>query len=251
YINTTTVSVDEAYAQQHPDSRPGHFVCLTVRDTGSGMDRKTLDRIFEPFFSTKEVGKGTGLGLATVYGIVKQHEGWIEVSSEVGVGTTFKIYFPAVQRTTESSSDAPASPEPVRGGRETILVVEDEPVLRELIREVLQQYQYQVIEAGSGIEALRVWDEFDGQVDLLLTDMVMPEGMNGRELAAQLKRRKPELRVIFSSGYSPEATGKDCGHSDTIFLSKPYMPPQLARTVRQCLDSPRKRPRELMPMQSP
>ncbi|HTL59554.1 MAG TPA: response regulator [Candidatus Limnocylindrales bacterium] len=242
FISTTSVTIDHIYAQQHPDSRPGDFVCLTVRDTGCGMDRKTLDRIFEPFFSTKEVGKGTGLGLATVYGIVKQHEGWVEVSSEVGVGTTFKIFFPAVECLKETSGEAPVSQEQVRGGRETILVVEDEPVLRELIREVLQQYDYQVIEARSGIDALRVWDEFDGRIDLLLTDMVMPEGMNGRELAAQLKKRKPELKVIYSSGYSPESTGKDFGHNDTVFLSKPYLPPQLARTVRQCLDDHRQRP---------
>src|SRR5690349_8515061 len=182
-VSTGSVLIDEAYAQNHPDSRAGQFVSLTVRDTGCGMDRKTLDRIFEPFFSTKEVGKGTGLGLATVYGIVKQHEGWIEVTSEVGVGTTFKIYFPVVQVCQNAGVDSPIAPEQVRGGRETILIVEDEPVLRELIREVLQQYDYQVIEAGSGVEALRVWDEFDGKVDLLLTDMVMPEGMNGRELA--------------------------------------------------------------------
>jgi len=221
-------------------------VVLSVRDTGCGMDRKTLDRIFEPFFSTKEVGKGTGLGLATVYGIVKQHEGWIEVTSEVGLGTTFKIYFPVVQCPQSAAADSPRAPEQVRGGRETILIVEDEPVLRELIREVLQEYDYHVIEAGSGVEALRVWDEFDGKVDLLLTDMVMPEGMNGRELAAQLKKRKPGLKVIYSSGYSPEATGKDFGHSDTVFLSKPYLPPQLARTVRQCLDDQHRKPRELI-----
>jgi PAS domain S-box-containing protein len=247
FISTSGATIDETYAQNHPESRAGQFVCLTVRDKGCGMDRKTLDRIFEPFFSTKEVGKGTGLGLATVYGIVKQHEGWIEVTSEVGVGTTFKIYFPAVLRRPESSTETSPAPEQVRGGRETILIVEDEPVLRELIREVLQQYDYKVIEAGSGVEALRVWDEFDGRVDLLLTDMVMPEGMNGRELAAQLKKRKPALKVIYSSGYSPEATGKDFGQSDTVFLSKPYLPPQLARTVRQCLDDNRKRSRELMP----
>jgi CheY-like chemotaxis protein len=201
------------------------------------MDRKTLDRIFEPFFSTKEVGKGTGLGLATVYGLVKQHQGWIEVSSSVGVGTTFKIYFPAAVRKSELADSSNQFSEPVRGGKETIMVVEDEPVLREMVCEILKQYDYQVIEAGSGVEALRVWDEFDGQVDLLLTDMVMPEGMTGRELAVQLKKRKPELRVIYSSGYSPD-NGKDFGHNDTVFLAKPYLPPQLARTVRQSLDSP-------------
>lgn len=247
FISTASVTIDEVYAQNHPDSRAGDYVCLIVRDTGCGMDRKTLDRIFEPFFSTKEVGKGTGLGLATVYGIVKQHEGWIEVASEVGVGTTFKIYFPAVLQAAEISQDTSTAPDEVRGGKETILVVEDEPVLRELIREVLSQYEYHVIEAGSGVEALRIWDEFDGRIDLLLTDMVMPEGMNGRELASQLKKRKPELKVIYSSGYSPEATGRDFGQGDTVFLSKPYLPPQLARTVRHCLDEHRKRGQTLVP----
>jgi PAS domain S-box-containing protein len=239
-IATSCVEIDTSYAAQHPDSRAGSFVCLSVTDTGCGMDRKTLERIFEPFFSTKEVGKGTGLGLATVYGIVKQHEGWVEVTSEVGVGTTFKIYFPAVQKPDPLAGEVSAAPEPVRGGKETILVVEDEPVLRELVSTVLKEYDYRVLEAGAGAEALRIWDEYDGQVDLLLTDMVMPEGMTGRELAAQLKKRKPELKVVYSSGYSPDIMDRDFGHSDTVFLSKPYLPPQLARTVRQCLDGARK-----------
>jgi CheY-like chemotaxis protein len=245
-ISTGSVEIDQTYSSQHPDARPGSFVCLTVTDTGCGMDAKTLDRIFEPFFSTKEVGKGTGLGLATVYGLVKQHQGWIEVSSDVGVGTTFKIYFPVTARTI-SADPTIMSPEPVRGGRETILVVEDEPVLREMIGEILKEYDYNVIEAGSGVEALRVWDEFDGDVDLLLTDMVMPEGLSGRELAAQLKRRKPALKVIYSSGYSPESMGRDFGQSDTVFLSKPYVPPQLAQAVRQCLDGARRHSLPLVP----
>jgi nitrogen-specific signal transduction histidine kinase len=246
FLSTSTADIDEKYSSQHPDSRPGKFVCLTVTDTGFGMDRKTLDRIFEPFFSTKEVGKGTGLGLATVYGLVKQHQGWIDVTSEVGVGTTFKIFFPGSSRQLSDAS-LPEAPEPVRGGRETILVVEDEPVLRELVQEILKEYDYQVIEAASGVEALRVWDEFEGEIDLLLTDMVMPEGMSGRELATQLKKRKPSLKVIYSSGYSPDSMGQDFGHSDTIFLSKPYLPPQLARTVRQCLDGTRKHSLQLVP----
>jgi PAS domain S-box-containing protein len=237
HISTSQVEVDQEYASQHPDARTGCFTCLTVIDTGCGMDRKTLDRIFEPFFSTKEVGKGTGLGLATVYGLVKQHQGWVEVSSIVEVGTTFKIYFPAAAKLTAQSDSSSQVAEPVRGGNETILVVEDEPVLREMVCEILKRYDYQVMEAGSGVEALRVWDEYNGEVDLLLTDMVMPEGMTGRELAVQLKKRKPELKVIYSSGYSPDSNGRDLGQNDTAFLAKPYMPPQLAQAVRHCLDS--------------
>jgi CheY-like chemotaxis protein len=240
-IRTSLADIDEDYVRHHPDSFVGQFVCLTVRDTGCGMDRKTLDRIFEPFFTTKEVGKGTGLGLATVYGIVKQHRGWLEVDSHVGGGTTFKIYFPSVPRQEGAAPQKSSGTELVRGGHETILVVEDEPVLRELVCEVLQQYQYKVIQAASGQEALRSWDDLDGQIDLLLTDMVMPEGMSGRELAAQLKRRKPGLKVIYSSGYSPDAMGRDFTQTDTVFLAKPYVPPQLARTVRQCLDGRWKR----------
>ena len=236
-IGTACVEIDEGYASQHPGSRPGTFVCLTVADTGCGMDRQTLDRIFEPFFSTKEVGKGTGLGLATVYGIVNQHRGWIEVSSEPGCGSTFRIYFPVTARQSDPTGTTFTTLQSVRGGKETILLVEDEPVLRELVREVLGQYEYRVIEASSGIEALRAWDEHDGQIDLLLTDMVMPEGMAGSEVAVQLRKRKPNLKVIFTSGYSSEVMGKDFSQSDMAFLAKPYLPPQLAQLVRQCLDS--------------
>jgi two-component system, cell cycle sensor histidine kinase and response regulator CckA len=245
FIGTAPVEIDAAYVAKHADARAGHFVCLTVTDSGCGMDRKTLDRIFEPFFTTKDVGKGTGLGLATVYGIVKQHKGWVEVASQVRVGTTFKVYFPAAPPpTAQAASDTPAASEPVRGGKETILVVEDEPVLREFLTDFLKSQPYRVLEAGSGAEALRVWDECDGAIDLLLTDMVMPDGMSGGELAAQLKKRNPGLKVIYSSGYSPETLGRDFSQGENIFLSKPYHPPQLARTVRQCLDDNGQRPLE-------
>jgi CheY-like chemotaxis protein len=247
-ISTSQVEIGAEYAGQHADARTGWFVCLKVADTGCGMDRKTLERIFEPFFSTKEVGKGTGLGLATVYGLVKQHQGWIDVSSIIDTGTTFTIHFPLAMSRNEPGDASPQAPVPVRGGNETIMVVEDEPVLREMVCEILKQYDYQVIEAGSGVEALRVWDEFDGRVDLLLTDMVMPEGMTGRELAVQLKKRKPELKVIYSSGYSPDSNGRDLGQNDTVFLAKPYLPPQLARTVRQSLDSLGRRANEPIPV---
>jgi len=245
HLGTASTEVDQDYVSLHPDSRAGTFVRLTVTDTGCGMDGKTLDRIFEPFFSTKEVGKGTGLGLATVYGIVKQHRGWIEVSSQPGRGTTFNIYFPATARSSEAPGAPLVTALSIRGGKETILLVEDEPVLREFVREVLGQYEYRVIEAGSGVEALKVWDEHDGQIDLLLTDMVMPEGMTGGEVAAHLRQRKPELKVVFTSGYSAEAVGKDFEQSGMAFVSKPYLPRQLAQTVRECLDG---KPRQLEPV---
>jgi two-component system cell cycle sensor histidine kinase/response regulator CckA len=246
-LSTTAVEIGPEYASRHADSRPGMFACLTVSDNGSGMDAKTLERIFEPFFTTKEVGKGTGLGLATVYGILKQHEGWIEVESEVGIGTTFKVYFPAVADSELSKSDTTIFEGKIRGGKETILLVEDEPVVRELVREILHTYKYNVIEAESGMAALRVWDNYTGKIDLLLTDMVMPEGLNGRELADQLKKRSPELKVIFSSGYSAESLGREMTEGDTAFLPKPYLPPQLAQLVRQCLDAAPKKRTQLTP----
>jgi len=235
-ITTSAAEIDAAYLRQHPEAHVGWFVCLTVTDTGCGMERKVLQRIFEPFFTTKEVGKGTGLGLATVYGVVKQHHGWIEVQSEVGVGTTFKVFIPVAGK----AGDAPAAPsvksEAVRGGKETILLVEDEIGLLELAREILQQYQYRVLIASSGVEALLVWDESNGQVDLLLTDMIMPGGMTGTDLAAELKRRKPGLKVIYASGYSSALTGKDFTQGDNIFLAKPYQPNQVAQLIRETLD---------------
>jgi PAS domain S-box-containing protein len=240
-ISTSVARIDSAYVSRNADSRLGTFACLTIRDSGTGMDRKTQERIFEPFFSTKEVGKGTGLGLATVYGIVKQHEGWIEVESAPGQGTTFRIFFPEASEMLSRSAPAAEKLE-VTGGRETILVVEDEEVLRELVREILLQYDYQVIEAGSAVEALRVWDAHEGRIDLLLTDMVMPEGMSGKDLAAQLQGRAPELKVIYTSGYSPEVMGTEIERGQSLFLPKPYLPPQLAQIVRLSLDS---RPREM------
>jgi hypothetical protein len=237
-IETSAVEIPAALTRQNSEARAGEFVCLTVRDTGCGIERKILARIFEPFFTTKEVGKGTGLGLATVYGIVKQHQGWVEVESEVGVGTAFKIFLPS---TGEKAGDAPAifppESETVNGGKETILVVEDESGLLELVRSVLERYEYHVLIAASGSEALRVWDEQQGRIDLLLTDMIMPGGMTGGELAAELKNRKPELNVIFTSGYSVELIGKDMAQSDTNFLPKPYQPHQVARLIREIIDA--------------
>jgi len=222
--------------QQHTDARPGRFICLNVTDTGCGMERATLARIFEPFFTTKEVGKGTGLGLATVYGIVKQHQGWIEVNSQPAAGTTFRVYFPASDKPVDAPVEKTTRGNKVRGGNETILVVEDEPVLRELARMILKDYKYEVLEAASGHEALQVWEKHKGQIDLLLTDMVMPEGMTGRELAEKLRREKPDLKVIYTSGYSSDVMGHENATRDIKFLQKPYPPPELAQAVRECLD---------------
>ena len=237
-ITTSAAEIDAAYVRQHPEARVGWFVCLTVSDTGCGMDHQVLRRVFEPFFTTKEVGKGTGLGLATVYGVVKQHHGWIEVQSEVGVGTTFKIFLPVAGKAGDAPADPAVKSETIQGGKETILLVEDEIGLLELVRDILQQYHYRVLIASSGVEALRIWDQSNGQVDLLLTDMVMPGGMTGGDLAAELKKRKPGLKVIYASGYSSVLTGKDFSQGNNIFLAKPYQPNQVARLIRTTIDAP-------------
>ena len=242
-ISTAAVEIDAAYVQQRLDAREGRFVCLTVTDTGCGMDSQTLSRIFEPFFTTKGVGKGTGLGLATVYGIVKQHRGWIEVDSRPGVGTTFKVFFPVVEAKVEADADRVDETPVAGGGGEILLLVEDEPLLRELACEILQQHEYQVLAASSGVEALKVWDEHKGQIDLVFTDMVMPEGVNGKELARQLRERKPGLKVIITSGYSPDILGQNSGGDGTVFLAKPYLPLQLVNCVRKTLDGVDRRDR--------
>jgi signal transduction histidine kinase/CheY-like chemotaxis protein/HAMP domain-containing protein len=236
-ISTDTVELNDAYAQTHPEARLGAFVCLRVSDTGCGMDSATKARIFEPFFTTKEVGKGTGLGLATVYGIVKQHEGWIEVSSEVGKGTTFNVFFPASSDPVKAATSQPSLVAPVRGGRETILLVEDEQVLREMAHLILQDCGYQVLDAGCGAEALQVWELNSGRIDLVLSDVVMPGGMSGRELAERLLASRPKLRIIFTSGYNVEETNTDFFRRDgAAFLQKPYTRADLAKAVRECLD---------------
>jgi PAS domain S-box-containing protein len=235
-ITTSMADVTPDYVKGRPKARTGRHVCLTVTDTGCGMKPETLRRIFEPFFTTKEVGKGTGLGLATVYGIIDQHRGWIEVNSEVGKGTTFKIYLPEADKksTTQSESTRPPT---VETGNETILLVEDEVALRELARAVLEQYDYRVLEAGSGVQALKVWEKHKDEIEMLLTDMVMPEGMTGRDLAERLQAEKPGIKVLYSSGYSPDVVG---GYfklpENSFFLAKPYHPPKLAQAVRECLD---------------
>jgi len=237
-LATSTLSLPECEAPRRGAPRGGLYVCLEVTDTGCGMDPATLARIFEPFFSTKETGKGTGLGLATVYGIVKQHQGWIDVASKPGAGTTFRIYLPASTGSPTESDDTTFEARPRGQRQETILVVEDEPDLRDLVCELLATCHYTVHAAANGPEALALWDRLEGRVDLLLTDVVMPQGINGRDLAEQLRRRKPDLRVIYTSGYTGTLAGRQLRLEDGWFLPKPYRPTVLARVVRACLDSP-------------
>jgi signal transduction histidine kinase/ActR/RegA family two-component response regulator len=221
----------------HSDRRIGPFVRLSVSDTGSGMNTAIINRLFEPFFTTKDIGKGSGLGLATVHGMVNQHEGWIEVESQVGKGTTFDIYFPVTGQVPQEAAEPSAAPE-VRGGKETVLMVEDELVLRELVREILQSHGYRVLEAANGLQALQVWDQNRGRIDLLLTDVAMPDGMSGRDLASKLRQEQPRLPVIFSSGYSQEMLqNNEAAGPGVTFLSKPYRPLQLAQAVRDALDA--------------
>jgi signal transduction histidine kinase/ActR/RegA family two-component response regulator/HAMP domain-containing protein len=236
-IGVETVIIDAAFIETHPQAHAGRFVRLRVTDTGIGMDSATLGRIFEPFFTTKDIGKGTGLGLATVYGIIKQHEGWLEVNSEPGKGSTFDVFLPASNQVPAFAEEEAASAAPVAGGSETILIVEDEPVLRSMARDILEECGYRILEASSGKEALDVWNQRANEIDLLLTDMVMPDGISGADLVEKLQTRQPRLKVVFTSGYTAnEVNQKMLARTRASFLAKPYTHAELAKTVRDCLD---------------
>ena len=238
-IAVEAVAINRAQAVAHPERRVGHFICLSVADTGCGMDEATQKRIFEPFFTTKALGKGTGLGLATVYGIVAQHRGWVEVQSQPGQGATFRVFLPAIA----SSSAAKESEKPQRipTGHETLLLVEDEPDLRQNLAHTLRVWGYRVLEAANGRQALAFWESHAPEIDLLLTDVVMPEGMMGLELAEKLRAEKPHLKVIISSGYSAEMAAQGINSSaGMVHLPKPYSAAVLGRTVRDCLDGKQK-----------
>ena len=235
-IATVSKTIGQEYAHQNPAAAPGQYVCLSVSDTGCGIAPEHLSRIFEPFFTTKEIGKGTGLGLATVYAIVKQHRGWIEVDSQVGKGTTFRIYLPVAKDVSAKQKTTAVVPELPRGD-EVILVVEDEQAVRLLVGNLLQRCGYTVLLAVSGIEALNLWEQHKDEIQLLLTDMVLPDGMMGRELADKLKGEQPQLKVIYTSGYSANVVGKGPSLVEGVnFLQKPYPPQNLAQTVRDSLD---------------
>jgi PAS domain S-box-containing protein len=229
-IETTQLDLDSSHAKIHPGVGPGRHIMLSVTDTGVGMEADVRERIFEPFFTTKEIGKGTGLGLSMVYGIVQQSGGTIWVYSEPGQGSVFKIYLPSVDEPTEQEQAREAPP---LGGKETVLLCEDEPDLRELSREVLEEYGYTVLEASDGKDALDVAAAHAGPIHLLLTDVVMPR-MNGSELAARLTRER-QVRVLYMSGYT-ETSMMRGSVADGAFLQKPFSPIVLARTVRAVLD---------------
>jgi PAS domain S-box-containing protein len=235
-IETANVKLDESYRRDHPNSPIGEFVLVAVNDTGCGMDEATQSRIFEPFFTTKGPEKGTGLGLATVWGIVIQSGGYIEVYSEVGLGTTFKVYLPRTGEQAGASKSHPAIAQPVQG-TETILLVEDEAEVRALARLVLQSHGYRVLEAQSGAEALLIAQRHHGPIDLLVSDVVMPN-MSGRRLAERMEIVRPELKVLYLSGYTDDAiVHHGITDDDAPFLQKPFSPLTLARKVRQLLDA--------------
>ena len=239
-LTTTRVEIDEAFRARNPEAQLGPHICLGVKDTGHGMDAATVARIFEPFFTTKDPGKGTGMGLATVYGALKQHGGWIEVDSAPGRGTTIRTYFPvSVEGFVPPSSKPQTAPtESAPTNTITILVVEDEEMLREFVSDALSALGYRVLSATNGRAALDVWAAHRDEIDLLLTDVVMPESISGRQLAHTLILDKPDLKVIFTSGYSAELFGSDFEREkEHFFLAKPYLPDRLAQAVASHLQS--------------
>jgi two-component system, cell cycle sensor histidine kinase and response regulator CckA len=238
-IETGNVSLDENYVRTRPDARPGPHVMLAVSDTGHGMTAETLAHVFEPFFTTKEQGKGTGLGLATVHGIVRQSGGHVMVYSEIGRGTTFKVYLPRLEEGQRMDAlAAPAVIEAPPSGTETILLVEDESSLRVMISEILQTAGYTVLEGPTPEQALAAAGAHKGPIPLVLTDVVLPR-MSGRQMAEALRSSRPDSRVLFMSGYTDDAIGHH-GILDpgVHFLQKPFTTEGLLHKVRELLDSP-------------
>ena len=237
-LEATLVEFTTESAQTQPEALPGPFVCLRISDTGCGMDEDVIEHLFEPFFTTKEVGQGPGLGLASAYGIVHQHKGWMNVQSVVGHGTTFRLYLPLSEK-----EEVPPSPTGTvhlpsfKGKNETILLVDDEATLLLLSARALTLLGYRVLSATNGQEALKLWEEHQDEIDLVLTDMRMPKGISGLELAEKLWKSKPSLTIIIMSGYNMEmAQNSASGHANYTFLSKPFDLKILAETVRHCLD---------------
>ncbi|MEK6678679.1 MAG: ATP-binding protein [Nitrospirota bacterium] len=234
FIKTEVVNVDEVFVRSHGYGKPGDYVLLSVSDTGIGMDEMTKERIFEPFFTTKEVGKGTGLGLSIVYGIVKQHNGYIDVNSELGKGTTFNIYFPIIESTLESTETKKKAVH--TGGTETILLAEDEIEVRRLVKTVLEEFGYKVIEAADGEDAVDRFMENKDEINLILLDVIMPK-KNGREAYNKIKNISPDVKAIFISGYTEDIIKReDIFEMGLNFIAKPVSPSDLLEKIRQVLD---------------
>ena len=234
-IETSELDIDDGFCATHLKARPGRFVVISVSDTGHGISTDVRASIFEPFFTTKAVGQGTGLGLATVYGIVEQARGFIVVYSEVGLGTTFKIYLPTINEVCASSLCQVATTEPLREGHETVLLVEDEQAVRDVAVAFLKRLGYLVFAFSSGTDALRFTKEHCGAIDLLLTDVVMP-GMNGRELSERMLAVKPTIKIVFVSGYAEALfTYQGVLEEGVSLLSKPYSMKSLSRKLREVL----------------
>ena len=236
-VETTELTLTEEAGRLYPEAHPGHYVSFSVSDSGGGIPPEVLPQIFEPFFTTKEAGKGTGLGLATVFGIVKQHQGWIKMDNRPGEGVAFHIFLPASREIRTDSAPAKITSKP-NGGAETILLVEDESMVRKPTRKLLERQGYQVLEAADGIEALRLWQDHGKPVALLLTDLVMPGGLTGQELARRLVAEQPQLKVIYVSGYSADIAGRDFQlRPGESFIQKPYATDELLETIRRFLDA--------------
>jgi len=234
-IDARLVTLGDKDVEANPEATAGSFACLSVTDSGRGMDAAAMEHLFEPFFTSEAAGKGAGLGLSTVYGIAKQHGGWMEVASQLAQGTTIRVFLPAMAK---AEPDGPESASlGARNGMETVLVVDDEQAVRKMVAMGLQLYGYHVLEAGDGSEALQVWDAHAHEIDLLFTDMRMPGGISGIELFEQLKSRTPSLIGIISSGYSEQILKpQELMPLGLTFLPKPFNVRTLVGTVRNCLD---------------
>jgi len=235
-FETENIILDEHYCKIHLGSKPGHYVKLSISDTGHGMDKETLKHIFDPFYTTKEIGKGTGLGLAMVYGIVKSHNGYIMCYSEPDEGTIFKIYFPVIEKETERVESKEKKVH-IKGGNETILLVDDEEAIRELGKDILTRFGYTVLMASDGETALEIYRENKKEISLVILDIIMP-GMGGRKCLEELLKINPELRIIIASGYSMNGPSKEVLKAGAKgFISKPYNINQILKSVRETLDN--------------
>lgn len=236
-VSTGTRLIDDAYVHHNLEAIAGNHVCLRISDTGCGISQEHLPYIFEPFFSTKEAKSGLGLSLSIVYGIIKQHKGWITVMSEIERGTTFDIFLPVSEKKVKSI-EAKSADKRSKNPGETILVVDDEPLLLELTKHFLESHGYRVLQASSGAEAVHIWEANRDKIDLLFTDIVMPGGMNGRQVAEKLLAENPKLKVVYTSGYSAGILGKNFLLQEGInFLQKPYHRRQLVKMIRDALDA--------------